>query len=130
MGKTILLADDERFIRILLEDTLSRLGEADVRLVVAKDGPEALEIARTERPDLVILDVMMPRLDGYEVCQRLRADLGLTETYVIMLTARGRNADKLRGLQVGANEYLTKPFDPTYLLARARQVLHLPSEGN
>ena len=129
MEKTILVVDDERFIRILLEETLGQLKGAEVRVTLAKDGNEALQIAAVDRPDLVILDIMMPRLDGYEVCQRLREDLGLTDTYVIMLTARGRSADKLRGLQVGANEYLTKPFDPAYLLNRVSQVLHLPQNA-
>ncbi len=129
MEKTVLIVDDERFVRILLEETLMQIRSDELRVVQAQDGEEALQIAAVDRPDLVILDIMMPRLDGYEVCQRLRQDLGLTDTYILMLTARGRNADKQRGLLVGANEYLTKPFDPTYLRHRVAQVLHLSRQG-
>ena len=122
-NKKVLIADDERFIRILLEETLSRFSEAGVQILSAKDGTEALQLAALEKPDLVILDIMMPRVDGYEVCRRMREDLGLTDIHVIMLTARGQSADRLRGLQVGADEYLTKPFDPDHLVTRASEIL-------
>jgi DNA-binding response OmpR family regulator len=123
--KKILIVDDERFIRILLEETLGTFREAGVKILTAKDGNEALQLAMLEEPDLVILDIMMPRLDGYEVCRRLRRDLGLDDAYVIMLTAKGQSADRLRGLQLGANEYLTKPFDPDYLVTRAADLLQI-----
>ena len=123
MSKKVLVVDDERFIRILLEETLGRFREAGVQIVTAKDGVEALQIAALEKPDLIILDIMMPRLDGYEVCRRLREDLQLTDVHIIMLTARGQSVDRLRGLQLGADEYLTKPFDPDYLVARVGEVL-------
>ena len=121
--KKVLIVDDERFIRILLEETLGRFARSGVQILTARDGSEALQLVALEKPDLVILDIMMPRIDGYEVCRRIREDLGLTGTHVIMLTARGQSADRLRGLQVGADEYLTKPFDPDQLVTRASEIL-------
>ena len=125
--KKILVVDDERFIRILLEETFGVLRKAGVEVLSAKDGNEALQLAMLERPDLVILDIMMPRIDGYEVCRRLREELALDDTYIIMLTAKGQSQDRLRGLRLGANEYLTKPFDPDYLITRATELLQLES---
>ena len=122
-NKKVLIVDDERFIRILLEETLGRFSRSGVQILTARDGSEALQLVALEKPDLVILDIMMPRMDGYEVCRRIREDLGLTGTHVIMLTARGQSADRLRGLQVGADEYLTKPFDPDQLVTRASEIL-------
>ena len=121
--KKVLIVDDERFIRILLEETLGRFARSGVQILTARDGSEALQLVALEKPDLVILDIMMPRMNGYEVCRRIREDLGLTGTHVIMLTARGQSADRLRGLQVGADEYLTKPFDPDQLVTRASEIL-------
>jgi len=123
MGKKILIVDDERFIRILLEETLSRFKEAGVQILTAQDGNEALKLAAAESPNLILLDIMMPRLDGYEVCRRIREEIGLRDAHIIMLTAKGRSSDKLWGLQMGANEYLTKPFDPDYLVSRAAEIL-------
>lgn len=123
MNKTILIVDDERFIRILLEEALALLESSGVRIVTARNGSEALQLALVEQPALVILDIMMPRMDGYEVCERIRREPTLRDTYIIMLTAKGQSGDKLRGLQVGANEYLTKPFDPSYLITRAQDLL-------
>ena len=123
MDKKILIVDDERFIRILLEETLGRFKELGVKILTAQDGSEALKLAAAESPNLILLDIMMPRLDGYEVCRRIREEIGLRNAHIIMLTAKGRSGDKLWGLQMGANEYLTKPFDPDYLVSRAAEIL-------
>ena len=123
MSKKILIADDEVHIRALLELTLEDLEDAGVELLSASNGLEAWDIAQAEQPDLIILDVMMPGLSGYEVCQLVRCDPDLSNTHIIMLTAKGQEADQGRSIEVGANEYITKPFDPNYLIGRAADVL-------
>jgi two-component system alkaline phosphatase synthesis response regulator PhoP len=123
MSKKILIADDEVHIRALLELTLEDLEDAGVELLSASDGLEAWDIAQAEQPDLIILDVMMPSLSGYEVCQLVRCDPDLSNTHIIMLTAKGQESDQGRSIEVGANEYITKPFDPNYLIGRAADVL-------
>lgn len=122
---TALIVDDEQHIRLLIEQALEELEDEGVQLYTAADGVEALEIVRVHRPELVFLDVMMPRLNGYETCRAIRTDLGLTDTTVIMLTAKGQAYDREHGLEAGANEFLTKPFDPDDLLRRARLALGL-----
>jgi two-component system alkaline phosphatase synthesis response regulator PhoP len=123
MDKKILIVDDEPFVRALLEETLESFEEQGVVLLVAKNGQQALELAQTERPDLVFLDVMMPRMSGYEVCQRIKASRNLKHTHVILLTARGQEGDKQLGMDVGADEYITKPFDPDAIITRPREIL-------
>ena len=111
---TILIVDDEPAILDLVRFTLE---DAEVRVVEASDGVEALALARRVRPDLILLDVHMPRLDGLEACRQIRRDPALTRTPVVMLTAAGQEADRARGREAGADEYLTKPFSPLALLA-------------
>jgi DNA-binding response OmpR family regulator len=111
---TILVVDDEPAIVDLVRFTLE---DADVRVVEASDGVEALDLARRIKPDLVLLDVQMPRLDGLEVCRQLRSEPDLARTPIIMLTAAGQEADRARGRGAGADEYLSKPFSPLALLA-------------
>lgn len=125
MAEKILVADDEVYIRALLEQTLEDFESVGVELFSASSGREAWDVAQAERPDLVILDVMMPGLSGYEVCQRIRSDPALSHAYVIMLTARGQEVDRLRSVEVGADEYVTKPFDPDYLIERVADVLNI-----
>ena len=120
-GKRILIVDDEVFIRVLLAQTLEELTDLGVELLLASDGEEGLETALGERPDLIFLDVMMPRLSGYEVCRKIKATD--SDIYVILLTAKGQAIDKEEGASVGADEYVTKPFDPDYILERAAEVL-------
>ena len=111
---TILIVDDEPPILDLVRFTLE---DADVRVVEASDGVEALALARRVRPDLILLDVHMPRLDGLEACRQIRREPDLARTPIIMLTAAGQEADRARGREAGADEYLTKPFSPLALLA-------------
>lgn len=125
MERTVLIVDDEAHIRILLEESLIDLEDEGVRLLMACNGRDALDSIRAHRPQLVLLDVMMPELGGYDVCTAVRADPALANTYIILLTAKGQESDRLRGLEVGANEYVTKPFDPDEILGRARAILGL-----
>ena len=117
----ILIVDDEAFIRVLLQQTLEDLEDMGVELLLAADGQEGLDIALSQKPAIVFLDVMMPILSGYEVCRKLKAEDA--SIYVILLTAKGQAMDKEEGTRVGANEYVTKPFDPDYILERAADVL-------
>ncbi|MEM9009005.1 MAG: response regulator [Cyanobacteria bacterium P01_F01_bin.86] len=123
MNRTILIADDEAHIRILMEQTLEDLEDEGVELLTASNGAEALEIIETERPTLVFLDVMMPKMDGFEVCQAVKGSNLLQDTYIIMLTAKGQEFDQQRGQEVGANLYMTKPFDPDEILEKATEIL-------
>jgi len=124
MSKKILIVDDEVHIRLLLKYALEDFEDAGVELLSASDGLEAWDVVQAERPDLIILDVMMPGLSGYEVCQRIKSDPDLSNTHV-MLTAKGQAVDRQRGTEVGANEYITKPFDPHYLVERTADVLSI-----
>ncbi len=122
-GKRILIVDDEAFIRVLLMQTLEELEDQGVEILSAADGQEGLDLALSERPDLVFLDVMMPKLSGYEVCRQIKSVN--TKIYVVLLTAKGQSIDKEEGTDAGADEYVTKPFDPDYILNRAAELLGL-----
>jgi DNA-binding response OmpR family regulator len=122
---TVLIVDDEQHIRLLIEQALEELEDDGVELQTAPDGEVALDVVRNQPPQLVFLDVMMPKVNGFEVCRAIKEDLGLAGTYVVMLTAKGQAYDRQQGLEVGADEYVTKPFDPDELLATARRVLGL-----
>ncbi|WP_247215949.1 response regulator [Synechococcus sp. C9] len=124
MCRKILIVDDEPHIRLLLEQTLEDLAdEADIELLTASNGLEALDVIQNERPNLVFLDVMMPKMNGFEVCQRVKKELLLEGVYIIMLTAKGQEFDKVRGQEVGADLYMTKPFDPDQVVKRSLEVL-------
>jgi two-component system phosphate regulon response regulator PhoB len=116
----VLIVDDEAPILALLRYNLEKAG---YRVLEAVDGEEALTVAREERPDLMILDWMLPSLSGIEVCRQVRRDGELGNTPIIMLTARGEEQDRVRGLEVGADDYVPKPFSPAELLARIRAVM-------
>jgi two-component system, OmpR family, alkaline phosphatase synthesis response regulator PhoP len=121
----ILIVDDEVHIRTLLEQTLEELEDEGVELLSADNCADALEIIRTERPNLVFLDVMMPKMNGFDVCQRVRGEFGPDGVYIVLLTAKGQEFDRQRGAEVGADLYMTKPFDPDELLDKAKDVLGL-----
>jgi len=121
----ILIADDERDIRLVLRTRLELEG---FQVIEAGDGAEAVRLALDDSPDLIILDVMMPELDGVEVCNRLRASFSTRNIPVIMVTARAGRDDKLNGLVKGANDYVTKPFDMNELLQRVRNTLEWSSQ--
>jgi DNA-binding response OmpR family regulator len=126
---TVLIVDDEQHIRLLIEQALEELEDDGVELLTAPDGEVALDVIRNQFPQLIFLDVMMPKVNGFEVCRTIKQDLGLAGTYVVMLTAKGQAYDRQQGLEVGADEYVTKPFDPDELLATARRVLDLDGAG-
>jgi len=113
-GKRVLVVDDDRVIQQLLEVNLDLEGYEVVGS--AGDGLQALEMAKKLNPDLILLDIMMPKLDGLEVCRRLKADPKLAKIPVVLLSARAQDMDVREGLEIGADAYLTKPFDPVELL--------------
>ena len=119
--KTILVADDEEGVRALIVATLGR--ENRYHLLLAEDGEEALRIARKEKPDLLLLDIMMPKKDGYGVCQELKKDPTTSNTKVVMLTALAQEADRQKAKKAGADDYFTKPFSPTALLKKVDGLL-------
>ncbi len=120
MNFKILVADDEPNIVISLEYLLKREGYT---VFVAKDGQEALETIARELPDLVLLDVMMPKKTGFEVCQAVRATEALQATKILMLTAKGRDTDVAKGMALGADAYMTKPFSTRELVQKVAQMV-------
>jgi DNA-binding response OmpR family regulator len=122
-GASLLVVDDDAFIARLLEIECTAAGY-DVR--TAGSGDRALELAQERCPDLILADVMMPNMDGFELTRRLRMDERTAAARVILLTARGLSADRLEGFAVGADDYVIKPFDTPELLARIREVLARP----
>jgi two-component system, OmpR family, alkaline phosphatase synthesis response regulator PhoP len=126
MPKKILAVDDERHIVRLVEVNLQRAG---YEVVTAYDGREALEKVKTENPDLVVLDVMMPYMDGFEVLKNLKGDPTTADIPVIMLTAKAQDADVFRGWQSGVDCYLTKPFNPMELLTFVKRIFDSTGGG-
>jgi two-component system alkaline phosphatase synthesis response regulator PhoP len=120
MATKILIADDEPNIVISLEFLLKREG---YEVIVAHDGAQALERIRSERPDMAILDVMMPRRNGFEVCQDLRQDPEFKDLRIMMLTAKGRDTEVSKGLALGADVYMTKPFATRELIAKVKALI-------
>ena len=120
MPTAVLLIDDDARLGALVTEYL---GKHEMDVTVAADGPRGLAALRARPIDVVLLDVMLPGADGFEVCRQIRADPALTAVPVIMLTARGDDVDKIVGLELGADDYLAKPFNPRELLARIRAVL-------
>ncbi|MDT0607095.1 response regulator transcription factor [Croceitalea rosinachiae] len=123
MDKKLLIVDDEAHIRMLIEQTLEDLEDEGVELLFAENGEEALNIIQKKKPNLVFLDVMMPKMNGMEVCQKVKKELHLDEVYIILLTAKGQEVDRQKGLDMGANKYMTKPFDPDEMLSIAEGIL-------
>jgi two-component system alkaline phosphatase synthesis response regulator PhoP len=123
VNRTILIVDDEAHLRMLIQQTLEELEDEGVELLTASNGEEALATIEAVKPNLVFLDVMMPKLSGFDVCSRTKQDLGLKDVYIVLLTAKGQEFDRQRGQEVGADLYMTKPFDPDALLQKARDVL-------
>jgi DNA-binding response OmpR family regulator len=126
---SVLIVDDEQHIRLLIEQALEELEDDGVELLTAPDGEIALEVVRNQAPDVVFLDVTMPKLNGFDACDAIKHDLGMTDTFVCMLTAKGQAYDRERGLEAGADLFMTKPFDPDELLAIARRALRLEAEA-
>ena len=125
MNRSILIVDDEAHLRSLIHQTLEELEDEGVELMTASNGEEALEKIQSMSPNLVFLDVMMPKLSGFDVCSRAKHTLGLNDVFIVLLTAKGQEFDRQKGQEVGADLYMTKPFDPDALLQKAREVLGL-----
>jgi CheY-like chemotaxis protein len=128
MEQKLLVADDNADNRQLVVAICKRLRLTDFEILEAADGIEALEIILREKPCLILLDIMMPGLSGYEVCERVRKDPTLAATYIIMLTAKDLYADRMKGKEVGANDYLVKPYDITVLRELISKALKLTCE--
>ena len=120
MNKKILIADDEQNIVISLEFLMKREG---FEVLVANDGEEAIRRIRADQPDLVLLDVMMPKKSGFEVCQEIRSDPEMAGVRILMLTAKGRDTEVAKGLALGADAYMTKPFSTRELVDKVRSML-------
>ena len=116
----LLVVDDEIYIVHILDFSLGMEG---YEVLTALDGEQAYEKAKAEHPDLIVLDIMMPKLDGYETCKLLKADAGTRDIPVILLSAKGRNVDQKVGFEVGADDYITKPFSPRKLVERINALL-------
>ncbi|MCC7402578.1 MAG: response regulator [Chitinophagaceae bacterium] len=125
MEQKLLIVDDETHIRMLLQQTLEELEDDEVNFLTAENGEEALAIIQEEKPQLVFLDVMMPKMNGMEVCRRVKKELGLNDVFIVLLTAKGQELDRQKGQEVGADVYMTKPFDPEMILKKAKEVLRL-----
>jgi two-component system alkaline phosphatase synthesis response regulator PhoP len=123
--KSILIVDDEVNNRLLLEEILEEFKEQGVEILLAEDGTQALDIIVSKRPNLVFLDIMMPTINGYQVCSIVKKDLDLEDIYIVLLTARGQEQDKNRGLEVLCDKYITKPFSFKAVLTIAENVLGL-----
>ena len=125
MSQKILIVDDEDHLRMLIEQTLEELEDEGVELLTATNGEEALDLIIDEKPNLVFLDVMMPKMNGIEVCRKVKQELKINDVFIIILTAKGQELDKQKGKDVEADIYMTKPFDPDELLDKAREVLNI-----
>ncbi len=123
MSQKILIADDESHIRVLMEQTLEDLEDDGVELLIASNGAEALDMIRSQLPELAFLDVMMPKMNGFEVCAAVKNDPILRNTFIVILTAKGQEFDIQQGKAVGADLYMTKPFDPDVIVQKAIEVL-------
>ena len=121
MTKKVLLADDEEDILMLVSATLG--GDDRFQLILARDGEEALKRAREDKPELIFLDVMMPKMDGIEVCRKLKSDSETSQVKVVMLTAMAQDMDREKADEAGADFYFTKPFSPTALLNKVEELL-------
>jgi two-component system alkaline phosphatase synthesis response regulator PhoP len=121
--KKVLIVDDEAYIRILLEQTLEALEDHNIDLLMGINGHQAVDLAHREHPDVIVMDVMMPEMDGFDACEKIKHLSTDYNPHVILLTARGQSADRAHGHTVGADDYVTKPFDPDALLGKVASAL-------
>ena len=125
MPKRVLIVDDESHIRLLIEMLLEDFEDEGVELLMAANGQEGLDMVRDYRPDLVFLDVMMPVINGFDVCRTVKKEWGMHDVTIVLLTAKGQRQDFQHGDEVGADRYMTKPFNPDELLILVAEVLDL-----
>ncbi|MHB1546292.1 MAG: response regulator transcription factor [bacterium] len=119
----VLIADDEPHIRLLIEQTLEDLEDEGLEILLAENGAEALDQIKENKPDIVFLDVMMPKMNGFEVCYEVKNNLKIPNVYIVLLTAKGQEIDKLKGMESGADMYMTKPFNPDDIVKKVREFL-------
>ncbi|MBL8118146.1 MAG: response regulator [Anaerolineae bacterium] len=119
--KKVLIVDDEDMTRVLLTHILNRMHVDGLEILLAEDGEEAVRIAQDERPGLILLDVLLPKMNGYDVCQRVRLISGYNP-YIVILTARGNSNDRQRAEAIGANDFMTKPFNPARLMNQLSEI--------
>ena len=119
----VLIADDEPHIRLLLEQTLEDLEDEGLEIFIAENGAEALDSIKENKPDMVFLDVMMPKMNGFEICSEVKNNLKISDIYIVLLTAKGQEIDKLKGMESGADMYMTKPFNPDDIVKKVREIL-------
>ncbi|MCK4545972.1 MAG: response regulator [Candidatus Eisenbacteria sp.] len=122
----ILVVDDERYILHILDFSL---GAEGYEVITAGDGEQAVERSKADRPDLIVMDIMMPKMDGFEACKKIKSNPDTKDIPVIMLTAKGRETDRKRGVDAGADDYVTKPFSPAKLIERVQGVLSATPPG-
>jgi len=125
MSKKILIVDDEENMRILLQETLEEFEDKGIVVLVAENGKDAIVSIRTEKPNLVILDVMMPGMDGFDVCNTIKNELGMKDVYILMLSADGQEFNKQKSIDVGTDGFMTKPFDPDEIAEKVAQILKM-----
>jgi DNA-binding response OmpR family regulator len=126
MGKVLIAEDDP----VMLQLVTFKLKQQGCQVITARDGETALDLIKKERPQLIILDCMMPIIDGFEVLRRVKSDPELKDTPVVMLTARNRDNDIVTGLELGAADYITKPFSPNELIARLKKLVNHSTSQN
>ncbi|MBF0458035.1 MAG: response regulator [Nitrospirae bacterium] len=120
---TILIADDQPDMRRLIKQTLEDLEDEGVEIITAENGKEALDLIKEKRPELVLLDIMMPLMDGFEVCEEVKNRLFMKEVYIVMVTAKGQEIDRNKGKECGCDDYITKPFSTAEIEDKAREIL-------
>ncbi len=125
MLKKILIVDDELNMRMLLKEALEEFEDKGVELLIAENGNDAIEIIRKEKPELVILDVMMPGIGGFEVCNTIKNELGMKDVYILILSADGQEFNKEKSISVGTDGFMTKPFDPDEVAERVAEILKI-----
>ena len=130
ISKKILIVEDEAYIRLLIEQTLEDLEDQGVEILKANNGEDALRLIQVERPQLVFLDVMIPKINGFEVCRIVKRELQMENIMIVILTAKGQEYDYHTGQEAGANLYMTKPFDPDELLELAAKVFSNDDPNN
>jgi DNA-binding response OmpR family regulator len=125
MYKKILIVDDEVNMRMLLKEALEEFEEKGVELLIVENGSDAIESVRAEKPDLVILDAMMPGVNGFDVCSAIRNELAMKDVYILMLSADGQEINKQKSKNVGSDGFMTKPFDPDEIVEKVAQILKM-----
>ena len=123
-GKRVLVVDDEKFVRELIKIKLGRCGLA---VIEATNGQEAVEMAQTQKPDIILMDVMMPKMNGFEACEKLKSHPDTARIPIVMLTARGERSNQEKGLAIGAADYMSKPFSPQKLAELVIEILQRPA---